>query len=650
MTMPYDVPPAWAEEDDGPDVGQQMAEERIPSPPSRVVGGEGGNARDLSPHTGSDAEQAELRRANAQRRDQAIQQSLLEGMDRNTPTQAEGGEINSVAQRHAETNKEAVDGTGMMGLSGGGGGPGYSGPPIVVERQVGMTKGGFQPSTRSSAQTVEGKQMLPEWWNATSGEANAGVMAADADQRAAEAQGGRLYDIAKRAETSRRDYFTQERDAEKRFEHDQQQGMLRMQAARERLRALGPVPDTTISAAFRRADGPRKVAGFVGMLLSGFGSAATGQPNQFFERFNSEAEKVVDRYMREQGRLGNELEAEHRGMDEIRRAFGDERAARDFVMAALMNTYRSKLEQAAAQYGIDKSRADYQAALAMVNGKLADRLAQAAPTIQEQAQYNEKYAPPRPIMRKEVVYDPQKANALEAELNAAVYKATGLDLSGRSGKDAVDTLREMGVEPSELPPGTMESYLALDAYKQRAQAYAQGQPGGPEDKATLEAIDKYGKAREDTGLNDSEAVALAVQRIADKIGDKKTGVMQQISNYLSSGAGGVFKDHGALATALARQFADDPGLSADFALVANQYRLDQSGKSVTRHELGGLMAAIGNGDERSIRNFSNGLNRQVDNAERGLIARFGEVGYQGWHARRQSIQKRRLPHQDYRAP
>jgi hypothetical protein len=590
-----------------------------------------------------DAEQAELRKAREGREKKpgivesfmGFQGAMQDAGTYGSDTQKAVGTTmaDGAGKRFDETSQRTADNHDEVGIAGGGGGGADFGDPITARVQVGQTKAGFEPSSRSAGQSVEHKEPHPGYLPAVAGEAThtrrAAALATGADMDHQNV----LYDTHKNIEGERQKYFEQERDAEKRFEHDQQAAQMQVNATRERLKGLGPVPDTTIAGAFKRADGPRAVAGFIGMLLGGLGGAAVGRNgpsgrNHFFEQFNSEAEKVVDRYMKERGRLGEELNADQRGFDAIKQAFGDERQARDFVMASLMNVYRSRLEQAAAEYGIDKSRADYQAALAATQGKVAERLAPLAANVQEQSQQTDKWQRSQPIFANKVIYDPAKMQTEYQKL---------LQEGSRYGAEEY--------WPAELK----ERALRLRATVAAAQSHRENAVRNP-DKKTFEAMEAYGESREKRGINGLEDVAMTAGKLADRLKAYPPGAMAQVANYLAAGGSGALGDKGPLVSAaFTKLFSNDPQTVQLIAKMANEYRLQQSGKSVTKIELGGLMAALGSGNAEGVKNFADNLKREVDMQERALRVQ-NRTGYDAWHSSRQLDQPEHLPHQDYRAP
>jgi hypothetical protein len=524
----------------------------------------------------------------------------------------------------------------------------------TVRKVVGTTPAHWSHDKAQQAQSTERKDFPDQWHEGVADEemhaTKAAIMAAQGRHTEQEA----LYDISKSVEGDRRNYADQEKQAAQRFSSDMTNARIRMGQARERLASFGKAPSGTVAAAFEKADGPRKVAGLVGMLMGGVGaagfSAITHQPqkNAFFESFDREASKVVDAWMTDRDTAGKVMSAEQQGMDEIRQAFGDDRAAREYVMASVMKTYASKLDQAAALYGIDKNRADYQAILAKIAGNKADRFAAAATSINESAQQSQKWNAAAPIYQDVPVGESARA-AVDPELqrDLKMWQAGEAQLKAEVAKYG---------HPDRMPAGLQEQIAASNAQRtlleQRIARAAKVEQGagaqalmGRQSDEVEESLEGYGKAREDTGVAAAAATMRAVDRIVRRMKGKDQSLRQRVAMFV---AGAATERGEALAV---RLFADDAEMAQDFATVANALRLEQSGKAVTKTEIGSIVAMMGTGDAESVATVARNLERKVDEGEMNLYARFPE-GYELYHARQKFTagNKVRMPHKDIQAP
>jgi hypothetical protein len=526
----------------------------------------------------------------------------------------------------------------------------------ATKRQVvGYTRPHWSPDKAQQGQSVEQKVLSPEGQEAVIEERDRGVMAAAYGSQARHKEQTAIYDIARDVEDDRRGYAEQEKAAVQKFQNDMAGAQLRVQSARERLAQFGDAPKATVVAAFEKADGPRKAAGLIGMIMGGVGaagfSAITHQPqkNAFFESFEREASKVVDKWMTDRDTAGKTLSAEQQGMDAIRQAFGDDRAAREFVMGAVMKTYAAKLEQVAAQYGIDRTRADYQALLAQVAGRYADRQMAVAANVSETQQQSQKYMQAQPIYAEVPVGD-----AAAAQADPDLLKDMAL---WREARRQFSEKMKNYPHPDRMPPELVEEGKRLDAtqrlLEERAAASmkARNSAGkqallGPQSEATEERLKDYGDEREKRGVNAKDRIRQAADRVARKMRGKDPGLFQQAAQFIATGATGRGE------ALVAQLMADDPQLARDLAFLGNEYRLEQAGKSVTKNEIGTVVGALGVGDLESVSGIARNLEQQVNQQELELISQYGQEPYMIWHARRRAVagSRARMPHNDAQVP
>lgn len=496
------------------------------------------------------------------------------------------------------------------------------------EVTVGYTRGGMQPNAAQQGQTVERNELPAGYWEHSDAEYREGVKGAHGAAQAKTKEQGALYDIARDLEDDRRDYATQEQQAASRFSSDLTNARIRMDQAKEKLAGFGTAPKATVAAAFAKANGAQKVAGLVGMIMGGVSAAGFSalshrpEKNQFFETFEHEAGKVVDAFMADRDTAGKVLGAEQEGMNAIRQAFGDERAAREFVMAGVLQTYKAKLEQTAAQYGIDKTRADYQDLLAQIDGKAAERFKAAATRIQDTAQESQKYVAPQAIKAKVPI-----ADAMMQEIDpkfAREYQAWR-DKAARYGA------------PEYLPPALAAEGKALELRRAKLGAAVE-QAGvqrllGRQDEDTEKSIKDYGDARALRGLDDLEGASMAADRISRKLArmeqNGEVGWLQQYANAVASGG-----STGLASSFLAQHAATDPELYNDIAYLSNEYIKAKSGGAVPSQEMTRMFSALGAGDAAGMANFSNGLKRDLSVREGQLGAQFPRRAVHIWHGRR----------------
>lgn len=521
----------------------------------------------------------------------------------------------------------------------------------VADVTVGYTKGGMRPNTSSQQRTTEETVLPAPFWAAVGDMKQQGEAAAAIGSGAKVEEQEALYDLARELEDDRRSYVEQEKAAANRFVTDNIVARGRLDAARERLAQYGEAPRATIAAAFEKANGLQKVMGLAGFLMGGVGAAGFSalshrpEKNSFVESFEREAGKVVDSFMTDRDTAGKLLAAEREGMDAIRQSFGDERAAREFVMASVMNTYKARLEQIAAQYGIDRARADYQEMLAQISGKVADYSKLGAARIQDTTQESQKYVPPQPIKVKVPIVqlvakqlDPTLArDVLEHEAKRAAY-------------DPADYDPEYD-EDGNLTNPFLREEAALQARQKRldsavAQAGAQ-QLFGPQPKDVEARIQAYGDAREKRGINDLDDVSLAVDRIARKMSRTDQGWLQDYANLIASGG-----SPGVISSFLAQHVAPDSELYNDLAYVSNTYIKSLSGGAVPVQEMTRMISALGAGDAQGVANFNNNLKRSINVAESQLIRQYGIDAARIYHGRGQYLQDTQtpLPHRELRSP
>jgi hypothetical protein len=521
---------------------------------------------------------------------------------------------------------------------------------------VDYTRPHWSPDKAQQGQSVEQKVLSPEGQEAVIEERDRGVMGAAYGSQAKHKEQTAIYDIARAVEDDRRGYAEQEKAAVQKFQNDMAGAQLRVQSARERLAQFGDAPKATVVAAFEKADGPRKAAGLIGMIMGGVGaagfSAITHQPqkNAFFESFEREASKVVDKWMTDRDTAGKTLSAEQQGMDAIRQAFGDDRAAREFVMGAVMKTYAAKLEQVAAQYGIDRTRADYQALLAQVAGRYADRQMAVAANVSETQQQSQKYMQAQPIYAEVPVGDAAAAQAdPDFQRDQKVWDEAGRQLEAETKR--YGAFEQMPPELQEqvrrhAAEGVMLGNRVARLVSARSRAGKQALMG-PLNEEQQKTLDSYAEAREKNGITTKERLRQATDRLVRKMRAKGgQSLKQQIAMFV---AGGATNRGEAL---VSRFLADDPQLAQDWAYIANTYRLEQAGKSVTKNEIGTIVGALGTGDMNSVANVAGNLARDVDLGERSLIAQFGEEPYLFYHARQKLLAKSkiRMPHNDLQVP
>ncbi len=511
----------------------------------------------------------------------------------------------------------------------------------LTDVTVGYTAGGMRPSTSSQQRQVQRTELPAPYWAAVEGEEQHGVQAAAAGVQAKHSEQTQLYDLARELEDDRRSYAEQEKAAANRFATDNIIARGRLDAARERLASYGEAPKATIAAAFEKADGLQKVMGLAGFLMGGVGAAGFSalshrpEKNAFFESFEREAGKVVDKFMTDRGTAEKMTAAEREGMDAIRQSFGDERVAREFVMASVLNTYKARLEQIAAQYGIDRTRADYQDLLAQIEGRKADRWKIAATTVQDTTQESQKYVPPQAIKVKVPI-----AQLVQKQLDPTLEREIAEHEADRPNHDP-------GYESGEF----LAREQALKERQRRlqkaiAQAGAQ-QMMGPQTKEFQARIDGYAEDREKRGINELEDVSLAADRLARKMSRQDAGWLQQYANLIASGG-----SPGVISSFLAQHVAPDSEMYNDLAYVSNTYIKSLSGGAVPVQEMTRMISALGAGDAQGVANFNNNLKRSINTKEGQLISQYGLDAARNYHLKRQYLQDTQtpLPHRDIKSP
>lgn len=332
-------------------------------------------------------------------------------------------------------------------------------------------------------------------------------------------------------------------------------------------------------------------------------------------------------------------------MDAIRQSFADERAAREFVMGSVLNTYKAKLEQIAAQFGIDRTRADYQELLSQIDGRAAERFKVAASRIQDTTQQSQKYVAPQPIKVKVPI-----AQLAEQQIDPELRRDIAAYQAERANYDP-DLENQAGLTSEEqaFVQRGKDLQARLGAVNAAVQQAGAQQMFGPQGKDMESRIGDYGDARDKRGINDLEDVSMAADRIARKMARTDTGWLQQYANLVASGA---FQETGGVNAFLAQHVAPDTELYNDLAFMANTYARAQAGSAQTKTEIGRILNAIGSGDAKGVAAFNNNVKRSINTQESQLIAQYGIDAARIYHGRRQYLQDTQtpLPHLELKSP
>ncbi len=501
------------------------------------------------------------------------------------------------------------------------------------ERVVGYTQGGMVPNAAQQGLEVAGKEFPDEYLQHKNEQYQYELEGAHLGAQAKNKEQTDLYNLAKGVEADKNDYLTRERDAAVRLASDQTNAQIRIEQARAHLAQYGSAPDATIAGAFKRAGGFEKATALIGYIMGGVSaagfSAINHQPNAnpFIAAFNSEAAKVVDQFGKNRQAAKEEVQGEQEGFDAITRAFGDQRAARQFVMAGVMDLYKSRIEEIAAQFGIDKNRADYKQLIAKIEGDAAEPYAAMAKTVQESSQQSQKYVPPQAIkatVPTSAVLDPKLAeDGLALQNEMARYGAA----------------EQM---PPELQQRVADYARRLAAMKQATYGVAKQRIMGSQGEDVDKQLEKYQEAREKMKLDQLDTVSQAIDRV-DRVmaTGKGTGYLNQYANLVAQGA--ISGDNAPLQSFLSQSLASDPEVAQALADVAAEYTRAQTGTAQTKQEIGKVLTAMGRGDRAGVHQFAQQIKQRVRNGESQLTGAFGEKVPQIYHARRQILQDAEAP-------
>lgn len=263
-------------------------------------------------------------------------------------------------------------------------------------RVVGVTKGGFQPSTRSSQAQVERTQMPPGYLDVAAGELQQDELAGRGNIEhalLAAAQARKNAMVRGKMEEIQR--FSQEKAAadEDAALHGARQ---RIDSAMAKFAAAGP-KEITYADIWKDQGTGGKITLALGFIAGTLGSMGGG-PNKFLEQLDSSIQRKIDIQQAESERSEKEVGQAQSAYDVVRESLRDSEATRQTLNLMYLRQFDQYVTEQAAGLGMSTGNTRLAALKSAILSKQRSIMKELSSKILEQQATADKYAAPQAIV------------------------------------------------------------------------------------------------------------------------------------------------------------------------------------------------------------------------------------------------------------
>lgn len=264
-------------------------------------------------------------------------------------------------------------------------------------RVVGMTRGGFQPTTRQTQGQVERTQMVPGYNSVASEEIRQRGLAGEGNVR----QEIMALDLARRNSQTEGEirrihaWATEQANAEE--DRALKGAQDKFDSIVQEFQNSGPKM-RTYADLWNNASGGQKVMQVFGFILGSLGSMQKGRTNAFLDQLDKTIQRQADIEEKQSEKLGRAVGFAQNAYGVLRQRLRDRSLARDAYHLLALQAFDEKVKEKAAQLGLSSG----DARLAQVRAENLERqrsiMEKLSSKVLSQESAAERYLPPQAIM------------------------------------------------------------------------------------------------------------------------------------------------------------------------------------------------------------------------------------------------------------